>query len=94
MLPSGEGVKYCSTIPTFELPTLYIQCTAKLFEWEGRGSASRLEMETVKFLSFAVKCPVQSVVELLHYIYLIAVPARLPEVCRGSEDARELVLTR
>ena len=54
----------------------------------------RLEMETVKFLSFAVKCPVQSIVEWPHYIYLITVPARLPEVCRGSEDARELVLTR
>ena len=61
---------------------------------EGFSFKLWLEMETVKFLSFAVKCPVQSVVELLHYIYLIAVPARLPEVCRGSEDARELVLTR
>ena len=61
---------------------------------EGFSFKLRLEMETEEFLSFAVKCPVQCIVELLHYIYLIAVPARLPEVCRGSEDARELVLTR
>ena len=63
-------MKYCSTIPTFELPTLYIQCTAKLFEWEGRGSASRLEMETVKFLSFAVKCPVSSKCRKVATLYL------------------------